>query len=206
MSGYSGRNGVNVSQYVANLNTIPSPQDTSVELANHEEDFSAFMNTEFFDIGGAPLPEFDLDANSQAGPADLIGTANGVSEPKMDLNFNSRCPFMFTSRLARLSVASCRSFLAAHCSDVVDKRCISPQPPPDQGVCKPRQTRCTSPLPHALSTTQASAPYTCRQAAASHREPQARHRRRRANSTVDVPTALPPSCTSLKPWLISMPL
>jgi hypothetical protein len=202
MSGYSGRSGVNVSQYIANLNTIPSPQDTPVEPTNHEEDFSAFMNTEFFDNIGAPLPEFDLDANSQAGPADLISTANGVSEPKMDLNFNGRCPFMSSSRLARLPITSCRSSLAAHCSDC--RRCISPKRRPTRVSANP--AKCAAPyiLPHALSTTQASAPHTCHRAAASHRVPQARHRRRHANSTVDVfPAALPPSRTSLRPWLIS---
>lgn len=106
MSGYSGRSGVNVSQYLANLNTIPSPQDTDtpVDPPSRDEDFSLFMNPDFFDQFNeagpgnvdlsAPLPGFDLDANSQAGPADRVNSgSNGASEPKMDFNLSGDFQF-----------------------------------------------------------------------------------------------------------------
>jgi len=53
MSGYNGRRGPNVSQYVAKLNTIPSAQDTTSRNQDPleiESDLALFTNTEFFDF------------------------------------------------------------------------------------------------------------------------------------------------------------
>ena len=53
MSGYNGRRGPNVSQYVAKLNTIPSAQDTASRNQDPleiENDLALFTNTEFFDF------------------------------------------------------------------------------------------------------------------------------------------------------------
>lgn len=62
MSGYSGRTGPNVSEYIANLNAIPSAQEIANQenSFNLEEDLAMFTNTQFFD--------FDLghDADLQA--------------------------------------------------------------------------------------------------------------------------------------------
>jgi hypothetical protein len=55
---YHGRRGPNVSQYVANLNTIPSAQDLQEPLLNIEEDLALFTNTEFYDWDNG-----DLDVN-----------------------------------------------------------------------------------------------------------------------------------------------
>jgi hypothetical protein len=67
MSGYKGPRGPNVSQYIANLNQLSPPQDMLADPQPVSEDFSAFLNTDFFDINGgtgvdlnAPI-DFDVD-------------------------------------------------------------------------------------------------------------------------------------------------
>ncbi|OCL11277.1 hypothetical protein AOQ84DRAFT_266802, partial [Glonium stellatum] len=50
---YNGRRGPNVSQYVANLNTVPSAQDMAARNQDPleiENDLALFTNTEFFDF------------------------------------------------------------------------------------------------------------------------------------------------------------
>ncbi|KAI9815098.1 MAG: hypothetical protein M1827_002941 [Pycnora praestabilis] len=52
MSGYNGRRAPNVSQYIANLNTIPSAHDLATQQQegfNLEDDLAMFTNTQFFD-------------------------------------------------------------------------------------------------------------------------------------------------------------
>ncbi|KAF2490731.1 hypothetical protein BU16DRAFT_469769 [Lophium mytilinum] len=46
---YNGRRGPNVSQYIANLNTIQPAEDLPDPLLNIEEDLALFTNTEFID-------------------------------------------------------------------------------------------------------------------------------------------------------------
>jgi hypothetical protein len=73
MSAYNGRRAPNVSQYLANLNTVPSAQ----ELAQNDFDLSGdsgldfLTNTEFFD--------FDNFDGNVAGSGDF---AAGVSHQK----------------------------------------------------------------------------------------------------------------------------
>ncbi|MCJ1377705.1 hypothetical protein MMC17_000801 [Xylographa soralifera] len=57
MSGYSARKAPNVSQYIANLNTIPSAHDVATGQDNYplDDDLAIFTNAEFFD--------FDLGEN-----------------------------------------------------------------------------------------------------------------------------------------------
>lgn len=57
MAGFNGRRAPNVSQYIANLNTITSPHDVPTQQDENfgiEEDLAVFTNTEFFDfdLGG----------------------------------------------------------------------------------------------------------------------------------------------------------
>lgn len=102
MSGYSARSGVNVSQYLANLNAIPSPQDTPTESQSREDEFALFMNTDFFDqftdAGtadlGAPLANFDLDPTVPSVSADSIdGSAPGPSDSNIELGINGDFQF-----------------------------------------------------------------------------------------------------------------
>ena len=57
MSGYGARKTLNVSQYIANLNTIPSAHDLATQQEGYQldDDLAIFTNAEFFD--------FDLGEN-----------------------------------------------------------------------------------------------------------------------------------------------
>ena len=51
MSGYAGRKAPNVSQYIAGLNTVPSPESIhGPDSYGIDEDLQLFSNTEFFDF------------------------------------------------------------------------------------------------------------------------------------------------------------
>ena len=76
MSGYNARRFPNFSQYLDDLNTIPSPYDQALQQQQQQESFnidaelSLFTNAEFFDFdnfGDLSLPTFDSveDANSK---------------------------------------------------------------------------------------------------------------------------------------------
>lgn len=63
MSAFNGRRAPNVSQYVANLNAIPSAHDVALQQQEGfslEDDLAMFTNTEFFD--------FDLGDTAVAAP------------------------------------------------------------------------------------------------------------------------------------------
>lgn len=48
---YNGRRGPNVSEYIANLNAIPSAQEIQgQDNLNFEDDLALFTNTQFFDF------------------------------------------------------------------------------------------------------------------------------------------------------------
>ncbi|GIK03719.1 hypothetical protein Aspvir_007793 [Aspergillus viridinutans] len=68
MSGYNGRRAPNFSQYIEDLNAIPSPYDQALQQQQRQDTFSLdaelslFTNTEFFDfdnLGDLNLPPFD---------------------------------------------------------------------------------------------------------------------------------------------------
>jgi hypothetical protein len=62
---YSGRRGPNVSEYIANLNAIPTAQDlqSSEDNFNMEDSLAMFTNTQFFD--------FDLGHNADLEPTNF---------------------------------------------------------------------------------------------------------------------------------------
>lgn len=65
---YNGRKGPNVSEYIANLNAIPSAQDLqNAESFNLDDDLAMFTNTQFFD--------FDLGQDADLQPGDFNGRA-----------------------------------------------------------------------------------------------------------------------------------
>ncbi|PQE09615.1 Regulatory cys-3 protein [Rutstroemia sp. NJR-2017a WRK4] len=78
---YNGRRGPNVSEYIANLNAIPTPQDiqnSSQENFNIDDDLAMFTNTQFFD--------FDLGQNTdlQAPNFDGVGAQSTAGESNID--------------------------------------------------------------------------------------------------------------------------
>lgn len=80
MSAYKGHRGVNVSQYVQQLNQLSPPQGLLDEPVQSEDDFSAFLNTEFFDINNAPIAGFDPSLDLDAG---IAPTTTVQSQPKL---------------------------------------------------------------------------------------------------------------------------
>jgi len=93
MSGYNGRRGPNVSEYIANLNTIPSPSDQTLDPQNLEDDFALFTNADFADAGNfnmdVPL-DFDFGVNdqpptTQPSPATRNNSA-ASTDPKLDFS------------------------------------------------------------------------------------------------------------------------
>lgn len=82
MAGYNGRRAPNFSQYLDDLNTIPSPYDQALQqqqqqqnTINFDEELALFTNAEFFDFdkfGDLSLPSFDAveDKSTNAGTGD----------------------------------------------------------------------------------------------------------------------------------------
>lgn len=88
MATYIGRKGPNVSQYVANLNAIPSPNDVSAKNEddlNLDDDLARFTNAEFldFDAGDFFDPSHlpDYDPSQEESPR----KANAVANAKFDV-------------------------------------------------------------------------------------------------------------------------
>ncbi len=75
MTAFNGRRAPNVSQYVANLNALPSAHEVATQQQDGfslEDDLAMFTNTEFFDfdLGDnvvAPTVEYDPLREEQAG-------------------------------------------------------------------------------------------------------------------------------------------
>lgn len=108
MAGYHGRHGPNVSQYVAHLNTVPSPQDFVNEAPlNIEEDIALFTNSDFIDWDvnnfdlNTPL-DFDLNPesntttrvhNATTPPANVRNNKNG--DKPLDFNNGTSFSYLF---------------------------------------------------------------------------------------------------------------
>ncbi|RDL37980.1 Uncharacterized protein BP5553_05413 [Venustampulla echinocandica] len=77
---YNGRRGPNVSEYIANLNAIPTAQDLqNADNFNLDDELAMFTNTQFFD--------FDLgqDANVQPANFGIDDPASSVAPDGLDL-------------------------------------------------------------------------------------------------------------------------
>ena len=107
MSGYKGPRGPNVSQYIANLNQLSPVTEALAEPQPTSDDFSAFLNTDFFDINGgtnvdltAPIDfGVDFDIKSSAQPTAENSPRPSFSAPStkpgMDFNLNGEFAFHF---------------------------------------------------------------------------------------------------------------
>jgi len=106
MSGYKGPRGPNVSQYIANLNQLSPVTEALAEPQPTSDDFSAFLNTDFFDINGgtnvdltAPIDfGVDFDIKSSAQPTAENSPRPSFSAPstKPGMDFNLNADFQFT--------------------------------------------------------------------------------------------------------------
>jgi hypothetical protein len=102
MSAYNGRRGPNVSQYIANLNTVPSQQELfAAPAANLEEDFSMFTNVDFFDgldVGTGDIdvsPSLDFDLNVDIPQANQTAGSNAQQKGASKMDFNLNGDFQF---------------------------------------------------------------------------------------------------------------
>ena len=74
MEVYKGRKAPNVSNYLANLNAIPSAHDTALQQQdeiNFEDELAQFTNTDFLDFDAdnfmeQPMPEYDPSLEEKA--------------------------------------------------------------------------------------------------------------------------------------------
>lgn len=111
MANYNGRRAPNFTQYIDDLNAIPSPYDQALQQQQQQQtsynldtELALFTNTEFFDFDkftDLGLPTFDsVDEKpqtveqSQADPnfLDFLSTENLSSYQQPDLNRNAQVP------------------------------------------------------------------------------------------------------------------
>lgn len=109
MAGYNGRRAPNFSQYLDDLNTIPSPYDQALQqqqqqqqdTINFDEELAMFTNAEFFDFdkfGDLNLPSFDAvedknthgESEDQTQNADMkfLDFLNGKSRAAVGFNWS----------------------------------------------------------------------------------------------------------------------
>ena len=101
MSGHnSGRKVPNVSQYLANLNTIPSAHDVATQDDNFDidEQLAQFTNVEFldFDTGGEFLEHPISDFNSDRGARSRRQSAENASVDTKGMDFVNSTSFYYT--------------------------------------------------------------------------------------------------------------
>lgn len=122
MSAYKGHRGPNVSQYIATLNQLSPPQDLLADPAPVDEDFSAFLNADFFDVNSgrnvsvdftSPL-DFDVDIAADPASQPKTGaklppsTGNTSAGPNMDFSLNSKSLEPLFSSLIPIVLCLCR--------------------------------------------------------------------------------------------------
>ncbi|EUC50043.1 hypothetical protein COCMIDRAFT_1234 [Bipolaris oryzae ATCC 44560] len=101
MSSYKGQRGPNVSQYIATLNQ-PSPQQDLLADPAPAEDFSDFLNADFFDVSNARhasadfgnAGNFDINFDNQSSrPLKSPERFQPATSASMDFNLNGDFPF-----------------------------------------------------------------------------------------------------------------
>ncbi|TAQ85925.1 hypothetical protein B7494_g5760 [Chlorociboria aeruginascens] len=92
---YNGRRGPNVSEYIANLNAIPSAQDLQSQenfTTNLEDDLAMFTNTQFFDFDSGhdadpQLANYGVDGSGGTAASDSDMKAIDFNLPSGDFPF-----------------------------------------------------------------------------------------------------------------------
>lgn len=87
---YNGRRAPNVSQYIANLNTIPSAADLAnqQDFAGFEDDLAMFTNTQFFDFDmNENVPEMSTDMSFAANQPQ---PQNSLAQDPKNMNYVNR--------------------------------------------------------------------------------------------------------------------
>jgi hypothetical protein len=92
MSTYNGRRAPNVSQYIANLNTIPAVNDTPTQqdFGNFDDDLTLFTNTQFFDFDmNEAVPNLPGDMGF-GGERSSLGQVNVSQDGNKAIDFVNR--------------------------------------------------------------------------------------------------------------------
>ena len=93
MSGYSGRKGPNVSQYLANLNAVPSAQEIAARQDDNfsfEDDLAIFTNTEFFDYdSGFSIAQQPIEYDTSQDETVKQGNTPVLEEDVKNLGFDN---------------------------------------------------------------------------------------------------------------------
>jgi hypothetical protein len=144
MSAYKGQRGPNVSQYIANLNQLSPQQDLLADPAP-AEDFSDFLNGEFFDVDNARNASVDFASasdfginfdNEQTQPLKTDGqfprNPSTSVDANMDFNLNGKYFPAFKAILLSYRWRRCLSRLVPF-----NGRTFGPITCP-RGACKPR--------------------------------------------------------------------
>ncbi|KAF2846358.1 bZIP transcription factor-like protein [Plenodomus tracheiphilus IPT5] len=108
MSAYKGHRGPNVSQCIANLNTLSPTQDLPADPVPVEDDFSAFLNADFYDVNGTRTSSIDftspvdfnvdVDAEPTQPPKTGVPLARPTGTTSVDptMDFSLQGDFHFT--------------------------------------------------------------------------------------------------------------
>jgi hypothetical protein len=99
---YNGRRGPNVSQYIANLNAIPTAQDlhnSNAENFNIDDDLAMFTNTQFFDFDVGH--ESELQGDNYDGLGGQSATSESLDLKSLDFTSGKLAcgSFLFLSAL-----------------------------------------------------------------------------------------------------------
>ncbi|KAL8767048.1 MAG: hypothetical protein Q9209_006342 [Squamulea sp. 1 TL-2023] len=99
MAGYSGRKAPNVSQYLSNLNTIPSEHEIATQQPegfDFTNDLAAFTNTQFFDFDqgeNAFHPPINYSQHDGLDSAEPVAAHDGMKPEELDFTFQPLEPF-----------------------------------------------------------------------------------------------------------------
>ncbi|KAL8886802.1 MAG: hypothetical protein Q9192_006425 [Flavoplaca navasiana] len=99
MAGYNGRKGPNVSQYLSNLNAIPSDHELPTQQPegfDFSNDLAAFTNAEFFDFDQGENtfnPSIDYNNHNELDPTKSIAANDGMKPGDLDFAFQPLDPF-----------------------------------------------------------------------------------------------------------------
>lgn len=104
---YNGRRGPNVSEYIANLNAIPTAQDIENSQGDFmDDDLALFTNTDFYDFdlnqsAGLQASNFGVEGQSQA-----TGTDAGKESMDFNLQGTRHCSVLFCYIILAVNVAA----------------------------------------------------------------------------------------------------
>lgn len=105
MSGYSPRKAPNVSQYIANLNTLPSAHDLATQQQDGyplDDDLAIFTNAEFFDFDiGENIDQsavgYDATREDRARQTGAVG--KNTEGEGLNFDDSKSCPCRFKSSI-----------------------------------------------------------------------------------------------------------